>query len=215
MTEKAKEMYQKIKKQLTKYDEELHCPMILRVMMDPDKGRVSSFCTEAMLGEGTFHVWVEDHELFFQCYAIGKMYAREQWELEGLKMRDERIPLGQISHKFEHWKMVGWARFGISKNNRLRVNLNPNDNPQQHYTSLLKQAASGDFTAAEIKQLMEAVNVGLNSHQIITLQKEIDELKSDLMKMHENLNVQNTFTNKGAPESDQDSMADSICGESD
>jgi hypothetical protein len=44
---------------------------------------------------------------------------------------------------------------------------------------------------------MEAVNVGLNVHQVFELQKQIDELKSDLSVVRENTGVQNPFTNKG------------------
>lgn len=44
-------------------------------------------------------------------------------------------------------------------------------------------ASNGDFTAGEIKQLMEAINVGLNAHQAFEVQKQIDELKSDLLKV--------------------------------
>jgi hypothetical protein len=68
---------------------------------------------------------------------------------------------------------------------------------QEHYAQLLKQANNGDFTAGEIKQLMEAINVGLNTHQVFTLQKEIDQLKADLITMNENSNGNNHFAAKG------------------
>jgi hypothetical protein len=91
--------------------------------------------------------------------------------------------------------MIGWSRFGISKNSRIKLELVPTDNPAQHYSQLLVQAAKGDFTAGEIKQLMEAVNVGLNTHQVFELQKQIDELKSDLATMVDNQNGNNTVAN--------------------
>ena len=147
--------------------------------------------------ENTFFDWVNRHELFRECYSVGKMYAREMWELEGQRLRDYTNPPGVIDHAFDHWRMIGWSRFGISKNSRIKLNLNPDDNPNKHYQQILKQANSGDFTASEIKQLMEAVNVGLNSHQVIEMQKEINQLKSDLETMRANSGVKNTFTDKG------------------
>jgi len=42
---------------------------------------------------------------------------------------------------------------------------------------------------------MEAVNVGLNTHQVFELQKQIDELKSDLALMVKNKNGNDTFAN--------------------
>ena len=91
---------------------------------------------------------------------------------------------------------MGWSRFGISKNSRIILNLDPKGNTSTHYSQLLLQASEGDFTAAEIKQLMEAVNVGLNTHQVFELQKEIDQLKSDLLTMMNNTNGNDTITNK-------------------
>jgi hypothetical protein len=125
------------------------------------------------------------------------MFARENWEREGRELRDRVLKIGEIDHAFEHWRMMGWSRFGIGKNSRIRLSLKPGDNPAKHYAQLLSQAGDGDFTAGEIKQLMEAINVGLNAHQVFELQKEIDELKSDLLKMKEIRNGENSYTNKG------------------
>jgi hypothetical protein len=102
-----------------------------------------------------------------------------------------------MNYEFEHWKLMGWTKFGISKNSRIRINLNPEDTPAKHYAGILKQAADGDFTASEFKQLMEAVNVGLNVHQTFELQKEIDEIKSDMAIMKANTDVKNPFSDKG------------------
>lgn len=194
-TDKFKEMYRKIKNRNAKYDEEIHCPMIIKVMAT--KGRYSAFCVEAMISERRFYDWTKNHELFSESYEFGKMLAREAWEELGEEIKDHATPMGTMNHAFEHWRLIGWSRFGISKNSRIRLDLNPDDSPAQHYAQLLKQASDGYFTAGEIKQLMEAVNVGLNTHQVFELQKQIDELKSDLKTMSENTNVKNTFTNKG------------------
>ena len=160
-------------------------------------GRFTSFCTEVLIGDDTFYNWCKQHELFREIYAISKLFARELWEKEGDILKLKTNMPGVIDHEFDHWRMIGWSRFGISKNSRIKLDLDPKGNPSDHYSQLLKQASEGCFTAAEIKQLMEAVNVGLNTHQVIELQKEIDRLKSDLLVMQENANGHNTSTNKG------------------
>lgn len=194
------QIYNIIKNYPTKYDEEIHCKLILKIMIN--KGRMSAFCTEVVIAESTFYRWIKKYPLFQECYSIGKMFAREEWEEEGYRLRDACNPPGVIDNSFEHWKLVGWSRFGVSKNSRIKLNLNPAGNPNEHYTQLLKQASEGDFTASEIKQLMEAVNVGLNTHQAFELQKEIDQLKYDLALMNENNSVQNSFANKGIAQKD-------------
>ena len=67
------------KGQWKRYDEEIHCRMILKAMLH--KGRYSTFCTEALISEGTFRLWIKEYPLFAQCYGIGKMFARENWEI--------------------------------------------------------------------------------------------------------------------------------------
>ena len=196
----AEEVYSKLKQSPTKYDEELHCKLILHIMIN--KGRYSAFCVKARISETTFYSWARDNPLFAECYCLGKMYAREAWEIEGYELRDVVTPPGTINHAFDHWRMMGWSRFGVGKNSRIRLDLNPNDTPSQHYAQLLKQASEGHFTAAEIKQLMEAINVGLNTHQVFELQKEIDQLKSDLATISENKDGNNSSTNKGIAQKD-------------
>lgn len=202
-------IYQRIKTQPTRYKEDVHCALLLKVMID--KGRMSAFCTETLISEMTFYNWTKKHPLFRECYSIGKLYARETWEEEGETIRDEYHPPGVISNKFEHWKMVGWSRFGISKNSRIKLDLDPEDNPAKHYSQLLVQAANGDFTASEIKQLMEAINVGLNAHQVIKLQMELDELRSDLDTMRANMDGNHTIADQGIAEANQDPLANQVC----
>lgn len=194
MTFNAEELYKHVKSSnAQKYCEEKHCVMILRVMNDPKKGTYSAFCVEAKIGDGTFWGWLNQHEIFLQCYALGKMFARERWEQEGRELQD--IPSELVGCRFEYWRMIGWSRFGVGKNSRIRLNLKGN-NPSEHYNQLIQQASNGDFTAGEIKQLMEAINVGLNAHQVFELQKEIDSLKADLAKMQELRHGENSYTNK-------------------
>lgn len=194
------ELFEKIKRRPTLYDEELHCPMILYAMLN--QGRVSAFCVKATISEQTFYTWVKNHTLFHQCYMVGEVYARENWELEGYNLRNVERPIGVVDNAYDHWKMIGWSRFGVSKNGRIKLRLNPEDSPDKHYAQLLKQASEGAFTASEIKQLMEAINVGLNTHQVFELQKQIDELKSNLDIMSTNSNGNNSVSAKGIAQKD-------------
>lgn len=185
------------KRRNEKYDEELHCKLLIKTMLNPNKGRVGSFCVEAMISDKTFQNWVRNKPLFGSLYYFSRMVAQELWEEEGRRIKDTEYQIGTINYAFEHWKMIGWTRFGISRNSRLKLNLNPEESPAKHYAAILTQAADGDFTASEFKQLMEAVNVGLNVHQVYELQKQIDELKSDMVIMAANTNVHNPFSDKG------------------
>lgn len=193
------------------YNEELHCKLLLEVMVNKNKGTMSAFCVAALISERTFYEWTKSHELFADIYSFFKLYTREIWEQEGREIRDQCVPIGTVNNAFEYWKLIGWSRFGVSKNSRIKLNLNPDDTPDKHYSQLLKQASEGDFTAAEIKQLMEAVNVGLNTHQVFELQKQIDSLKSDLVTMQTNSDGDNKGANTGAKKADKGAMADSLC----
>lgn len=185
-----------------KYNEEPHCKLLIKIMMDKNFGCHSAFCAQAMIAETTFYAWVRDHELFRKLWFFTKMVAKQLWYEEGRSIRDREYQIGTMNYEFEHWKLMGWTKFGISKNSRIRINIDPKDSPAQHYAAILGQAAEGDFTASEFKQLMEAVNVGLNVHQVFELQKQIDELKSDLAIVTANTNVQNPFSNKGTQKTD-------------
>ncbi len=204
-------IYDHFKRGQTRYDEETHCKLLIKLMLDYETATTSAFCVEAFISEVCFHLWVKTHPLFGNLYYFCKMISRELWEDEGRKIAEMEMPMGMSNNLFEHWKMIGWSRFGFSKNARLKIGLDPEDTPAAHYAAILRQAADGDFTASEFKQLMEAVNVGINVHQVYELQKQIDELKSDLSLMEENSNVQNPFTNKPASETNQDSVANSLC----
>lgn len=186
----------------SKYDPLEHGKLIIKVMLDVNRGTYGSFCVQAMITEKTFFNWVNAHEEFRNLYYFTRMVAREVWEEEGRAIKSREYMIGTLNYEFEHWKLIGWSRFGVSKNARLKINLNPDDSPAKHYAAILKQAADGDFTASEFKQMMEAVNVGLNVHQVFELQKQIDELKSDLNTLSVNTNVKNPFTDKGIEKKD-------------
>lgn len=185
-----------------KYNEEEHCKLLIKIMMDVDTGCYTAFCVQAMIAECTFFRWVTDHQLFRNLYHFSRMVAKQLWYEEGRTIRDKEYQMGTVNYSFEHWKLMGWAKFGISKNSRIKLNLNPDDSPAKHYAAILQQASEGDFTAAEFKQLMEAVNVGLNVHQVFELQKQVDELKSDLSIVKANTNGDNPFSNKGTTKTD-------------
>ena len=189
------ELFDKIKNQPTTYDEEKHCRMVLYAMLN--QGRVSAFCVQANICERTFYKWAANHSLFQQCYLIGEVYARENWELEGYELRHHTTGINEKDNMYDHWKMIGWSRFGVNKNGRIKLKLDPDATPDKHYAQLLRQASEGAFTAAEIKQLMEAINVGLNTHQVFELQKQVDELKSNLDIMSTNSNGNDSGPAKG------------------
>lgn len=195
-------IYKRLRAGPTKYIEEIHCPMLLNILGDPNLGTMSAFCVRAYISEKTFHRWVKRDEFFAEVYGIARLFAKEIWEEEGRQLKDHQSLPGTQDCRFELWRSQGWARFGIGKNSRIRLDLDPEATPIEHYKQLIKQAGEGDFTAGEFKQLIEGINVGLSAHQVFAMQKEIDQLKSDLNTMAENSNVQNSFTNKGIAQKD-------------
>lgn len=200
---KAKEIYKKLKGAPSKFVEEKHCVMILQIMSNPKKSTYSAFCVEAEISENSFWNWLKEFPIFLECYAMGKMFARENWEAEGRRLKKVVSRIGESSYRFEYWRLTGWSRFGVGKNSRIRLDVDPNATPNKQYSQLLAQASKGDYTAGEIKQLMEAINVGLNAHQVFELQKEINQLKADLATMTENtINGDNTIPTAGFEKKD-------------
>jgi hypothetical protein len=179
-----------------RYKEAEHCKLLIKVMMNKDFGCISTFCVQAMITDSTFYNWVRDYELFRNLYLYCKMVAKQIWYEQGRIIANKEYAMGHVNYEMEHWKLMGWAKFGISKNSRIKINFDVDATPAEHYKSVLMQAAEGDFTASEFKQLMEAINVGINVHQIFELQKQIDELKSDMAIMAANKDVDNPFSNK-------------------
>lgn len=208
MTFCADTIFQKIKKKHPKYIESTHCPMVLRVMSSKD-GSLADFLIEAVISETTFYKWLRIYHMFNDCYEIAKSYARRNWEREGEELK--YLQSHEVGCRFEHWRLIGWSRYGVGKNSRIRLNLTENGTPHQHYHDLLKQASEGCFTAGEIKQLMEAINVGLSAHQVFELQREIDELKANLEKMEANRNGLNTIADQAIEKTNSDTVEDSVC----
>jgi len=203
-TEQATEIYKRIKAgRRSLYTEDLHCIRLLDIMSNHKKGTYSAFCAESEIGQTTFYDWLRNFPVFQQCYALGKMIAQENWEAEGREIQHETTMPGTSNHRYDYWRYIGWSRFGIGQKSRVRLDLDPEGTPNQHYHQLIRQASQGDFTAGEIKQLMEAINVGLNAHQVFKLQIELDQLRADLVIMNENANHgNNQFADKGPPQKD-------------
>lgn len=165
------------------YDEEKHCPMVIRVMKE--KGRVSAFCKEATISDSSFWRWCNSHPVFNECYRIGKMIALEEWEEEG--------DIGKYDPNFniKVWEAKGLHHHNHGKSARVRLSIDPETNPLQQFKQLMRQAAEGEFTSSEIKQIMEAMNFGVRAYETFELQKQVEELQADLVKMGEHKNEQN------------------------
>lgn len=189
----AKEIYRKLKNGETRYDEEYHCPLIIEVMNNPNKGTISAFCVEAFISDTTFYRWKARHPTFNECYRYAAMMSRENWEDEGRLGKDDE------SFNMDYWRIIGAARYGVGKSNRVRVEMDDQANPYEQYKQLISQASCGDFTAGELKQLMESINVGTRTYETFELQKEIDRMKEDLHKMEQN-NANNSLAIEKAQE---------------
>jgi hypothetical protein len=177
----SKALYTTQKEGGQKYSEAKHCKMVIDCMND--NGTMSAFCVKAGIGDSTFYKWMNKYDNFMSCYRIGCMIARENWEREG---EDGK---GDESFDIDLWKTQGAARYGVGKTNRVRVHIDADSTPYDQYKQLLTQASMGDFTASELKQLMESINIGIRAYETFQLQKEVDAMRQDLTKMsHDNGN---------------------------
>lgn len=176
----SKQIYHLVKKGQSKLCEDIHCPMVLDVISK--EGTVAAFCAQAAISDATFYSWLHKSKCFMECYRIASMMARDAWEKRGED--------GQYEEGFnlEVWKVQGMSRFGTGKTNRVRIHIDAESNPYEQYKQLVAQAAMGDFTAAEFKQLMETINIGCRAYETFELQKEVDDMRSDLEKMNQNAN---------------------------
>ncbi len=174
----AERIYQKYKAGHIQYVEEIHCPMVLKVM--DEVGTMSGFCVRAEISDTVFYRWLHKYPVFSECFRLGCMVARENWEEEGRLGKDDE------TFNLELWRTQGAARYGVGKTNRVRVHIDADSTPYDQYKQLVSQASMGDFTAAEFKQLIEAINVGIRAYESFELQKEVDLMKQDLLKMSQN-----------------------------
>jgi hypothetical protein len=173
----AERIYLNIKDNRTMYDERLHCTMLIEVLLNPEGGTMSAFCKKAFISDSTFYSWCNRYTVFRDCYRYGIMAAKEIWEKQGRE--------GQHDPDFnmEYWKQIGSMRYSLGKSNKVRLEIDSEATPYDQYTQLINQSSNGDFTAAELKQIMECINVGRNVYESFKLQQEVDKMREDLLKM--------------------------------
>ncbi len=174
----AKKLYLQIKKGEALYEEEIHCPMILQVMNE--EGTMTAFCKKAIISDGLFYKWCRQHTVFNDCYQIAKMHSKYNWEEEGRLGKDDE------NFNMDYWRITGATRYGVGRNNRIRMAVDPESNPYEQYQQLIRQAGSEEFTASEVKQLMESINVGRGAFETFKLQESIDAMKDDVTRMKVN-----------------------------
>lgn len=173
----SKALYLQFKKGDRAYNEETHCPMILDIMNN--EGTMVAFCRKALISDALFYKWISKHKTFARCYAFGKILSRNNWDKEGEDGKTEEY------FNFDHWRLIGAQRYGIGKN-RVRFGVNPIDNPYKQYQQLVELAKLEEFSASEVKQLMESINVGIRAFESFKLQEEMDNIKEDVLRMSAN-----------------------------
>lgn len=170
----AKQIYLQIKKGDGTYNEEVHCPMVLNVMND--EGTMTAFCRKAMISDALFYKWVKRYKIFRECYYMGKIFSRDNWDKEG------EAGKGEEYFNFDHWRMVGAMRYGIGKN-RIRMGIDAKATPYRQYQQLVELANMEEFNASEIKQLMESINVGIRAFESFELQEQLNKVKEEVSQM--------------------------------
>ena len=171
----AKRTFEKLHKMNIRYSPAIHCPMVLSVIAKT--GRDTAFCLEAGLSMQSFHHWLATFPLFKEHYGIGLIYAKETWEREYEERKDDE------DFNKKEWLERGNRIFKLSSTTKLHLNIKPNSNPYEQYQQIMSQATSGEFTATEIKLLMESINVGTRVYESFQLQQEVDKMKDDLTLM--------------------------------
>jgi len=172
------EIFKVIKGRTSGYDEDTHCTMVLKTI--GDGGTISTFCSEAVIGDTTFWDWNRKYDIFNECYRVAYMYGKEKWRLDGELNKDNE------EFNFEYWKLIGLERYGLGRNPKIRMGIEAAANPYEQYKQLVKLANEGEFTSAEIKQMMEAINVGIKAHDSYKLQEQINEMQLNIAKMGNN-----------------------------
>ena len=170
----AKKLYLQIKGGGTKYEEAVHCPMILTVMNE--EGTMTAFCKKAGISKAAFYRWIGKYKPFRECYDMGMVFSRDNWEREGELGKNEEF------FNFDHWRLTGAMRYGVGKN-RVRMGINPKSDPYKQYQELVALANTEEFNASEIKQLMESINVGIRAFETFKMQEQLDIIKDDVARM--------------------------------
>jgi len=204
-TDEAGELYKTIKKRLSAsdsfYSEMAHCKMVIEQVSTT--GRISAFCVAARIGETTFYKMVRENKVFRECYHVAQMIAQEKWEMEPEDNKDNP------DWDAKEWNQRG-SRYYAKKKDTIMLNIDSSANPWEQYQQILKQAECGDFTASEIKQVMESINVGTRVFEAFKLQSEVDKMKSDLTEMSHR-NGHNTSPTIEVEERNQAPVSDTVC----
>jgi negative regulator of sigma E activity len=108
------------------------------------------------------------------------MMGEHRWEKEGKDNHSDP------DWNMDYWKIIGARLYQVGKNNKVRLNIIESDNPYNQYKQLVKQAQTGDFTASEIKQLSETINIGVRSYETFNLEAEVEEMKKQVEMMKKN-----------------------------
>lgn len=174
----AKKLYLQIKERESSYIEKVHCMLILNVMNT--RGTMTAFCEIALISDALFYQWLRKYPVFDRCYQVGKMLSKANWEAEGEAGKDDE------NFNLEYWRITGACRYGIGRSNRVRLAIDPEANPYDQYQQLIKQANGEEFTASEIKQLMESVNIGRGVYETFKLQSRIDDMEQNVRRMELN-----------------------------
>jgi hypothetical protein len=170
----ANAIYKKIKFNSIVYEETIHCPMIIKAMVN--NSRYTSFCKEALISERTFLNWTYRHPVFRECYELGKVFARENWEDEAINNKNN------VDWDSKEWGSRGARYFSVNKD-KIRIMVDAEMNPWEQYQKIMSDCASGDFTASEIKQVMESINVGRNAFESFKLQQDVDKMAKEINQM--------------------------------
>jgi len=174
----AKRLYLKLKHGESSYKESTHCPMIIRIMNT--RGTMTAFCEEALISDALFYKWCRQYPIFERCYQVGKMISKANWEAEGEQGKDDE------NFNLEYWRITGACRYGVGRTNRVRMAIDPEASPYEQYQQLIKQANGEEFTASEIKQLMESVNIGRSVYETFKLQERVTEMEKNVKRMELN-----------------------------
>jgi hypothetical protein len=169
-------LYEQIKSNV-QYNADIHCPLIID-MFSNNEG-ISEFCLKIGISRQRFTAW-QTCPMFREAVMLGKEVGKIAW----MKIRTEWEPEDE-DDKFDvmSWQQLYKKNFGSG--NTVSLFVNPKDTPIQQYEQIMIQAAAGDFTSAQIKQIMESINIGLRALEVCNLQDEINELKQGLKKMEE------------------------------
>lgn len=170
----AKNLYLQFKKGAKVYQEDIHCPMIIDVMNN--EGTAIAFMRKAQISDCSFYNWLKKYKVFRECYAYAKIISRDNWEKEGERGKDEEF------FNFDLWRITGAMRYGIGRN-RVRMGVDPKASPYDQYKQLVEMANTEEFSASEIKQLMESINVGIRAFESFELQNQVNKIQEDVNQM--------------------------------